>query len=250
MTGLAVAMETELTKFWRATVVRLTTLALVAGVAMMCLSFQIAVLDPESAMAAKLGPVVAAGGWPGLIASANQITATGGVLGYGVVLSWLYGREFTQGTIVGLFAIPVARSTTALAKAIVYFAWSLASSLALGLVMVGVGSALSFGAVPVELVAYLIAVSALSALVAVPAALVATLTKGYIGAIGSLVGIVVLAQVGVATGVGGWLPVAAPGLWAAGILTQFTGIQLLLVGVYALSFVAITTRTWAHLRLT
>jgi ABC-2 type transport system permease protein len=249
MTMLGVAIETEWTKFWRATVVRLTTAALVIGVAIMCLSFQLAALDPDSAMAAKLGPIVAAGGWPGLIAGANQITATGGVLGFGVVLSWLFGREFTQGTIVGLFAIPVARSTTALAKAIVYLAWSVGTSVALGAVIVSVGSALAFGPVAWSLVAQLVTVAALSALVAIPAALVATLTRGYIGAIGSLVGIVVLAQIGVATGVGGWLPVAAPGLWAAGITTEYTAVQVALVGVYAMTFVAVTTHAWSRLQL-
>jgi ABC-2 type transport system permease protein len=247
---LAVAVQTEWTKFWRATVVQLTTAALVVGVAVMCLSFQVAVLDPDSVMAAKLGPVVAAGGWAGLVAGANQIAATGGVLGFGVVLSWLVGREFTQGTIVGLFAIPVPRSTTAMAKVIIYLVWSAGTSLALGAVMVGVGSALSFGEVAWSLIAQLVAVTALSALVAVPAALVATLSRGYIGAIGSLVGIVVLAQVGVATGAGGWLPMAAPGLWAAGFTTEYTAIQQLLVGVYAAIFVALTARQSARLQLT
>jgi ABC-2 type transport system permease protein len=250
MTMVVVAIETEWAKFWRATVVQLTTAALVVGVAVMCLSFQVAVLDPDSAMATKLGPVVAAGGWTGLIAGANQITATGGVLGFGVVLSWLFGREFTQGTIVGLFAIPVPRSTTALAKTIVYLAWSVGTSLALGAVMVGVGSALSFGPVAWNLIAKLVAVTALSALVAAPAALVATMSRGYIGAIGSLVGIIVLAQVGVATGAGGWLPIAAPGLWAAGFTTEYTAIQLLLVGAYAAVFIALTTRQWERLQLT
>jgi ABC-2 type transport system permease protein len=250
MTMLGVAVQTEWTKFWRARVVRLTTAALVVGVAAMCLSFQVAALDPTSAMAAKLGPIVAAGGWNGLIAGANQITATGGVLGFGVVLSWLFGREFTQGTIVGLFAIPVRRSTTAVAKVVVYLAWSVGTSIALSTAMLGAGLALGFGPVRWDLLAQLSAVSFLSALVAVPAALIASLTRGYIGAIGGLVGLIVLAQIGVATGAGGWLPVAAPGLWAAGFTTEFTAIQLALVGVYAAVFVVLTTRSWARLQLT
>jgi ABC-2 type transport system permease protein len=250
MSMLAIAITTEWTKFWRATVVRLTTAALVGGVAVMCLSFQVAILDPESAMAAKLGPIIAAGGWAGLVAGANQIVATGGVLGFGVVLAWLYGREFTQGTIAGLFAIPVSRPMIAFAKAIVFLGWVIGVSFTLAASLAVVGSALAFGPIAVGALAKVAAVSALSALVAMPAALVATATRGYIGAIGSLVGIVVLAQVGVATGAGGWLPLAAPGLWAAGMTSGVTAIQLALVGVYAAIFVALTTAAWRRLRIT
>ena len=61
------------------------------------------------AMAAKLGPAAAQGGWTGLLATVSQITAAGGLLAFGVVLSWLVGVEFADGTITALFALPVSR---------------------------------------------------------------------------------------------------------------------------------------------
>ena len=62
--------------------------------------------DPQ--LLAKLGPV-ADGDWHGFLLGAAQITGAGGLGGFAVVLAWMFGREFGDGTIAGLFALPVRR---------------------------------------------------------------------------------------------------------------------------------------------
>ena len=51
----------------------------------------------------------------------------------------MFGREFGDGTITGLFALPVRRSTIALAKLLVYSVWAIVMSLSLAALLVIVG---------------------------------------------------------------------------------------------------------------
>src|SRR5690625_7546281 len=79
---------------------------------------------------AQSGPP-AATNWAGLISSAAQITSVGGLLGAGVVLTWLMAREFTDGTISALFALPVSTGQIAAARLVIFSLWSVALSIAL-----------------------------------------------------------------------------------------------------------------------
>lgn len=75
-----------------------------------------------------------------------------GFVGYGVVLSWLFSREFADGTITGLFAIPVSRRTIAAAKLIVYLAWGLVTAGALLFALILLGLVSGLGPIPADAV--------------------------------------------------------------------------------------------------
>jgi ABC-2 type transport system permease protein len=201
-------------------------------------------------MVAKLGALVEPGGWSGYLATASQITATAGLLGFGVVLSWLFGREFTDGTITGLFALPISRGTIARAKLLVYAAWAVAVSSVLVVMIVGLGLALGLGRIPDATaadVARQFAVTILTAAIALPAAWAATLGRGLLGGIGTIIGVVVVAQVAAISGLGAWFPFAAPGLWAAG--SDVSAAQLALVVPVAVGFGLLVTLSWRRLQL-
>jgi ABC-2 type transport system permease protein len=201
-------------------------------------------------MVAKLGALVEPGGWSGYLATASQITATAGLLGFGVVLSWLFGREFTDGTISGLFALPISRGTIARAKLLVYAAWAVAVSSVLVVMIVGLGLALGLGRIPDATaadVARQFAVTILTAAIALPAAWAATLGRGLLGGIGTIIGVVVVAQVAAISGLGAWFPFAAPGLWAAG--SDVSAAQLALVVPVAVGFGLLVTLSWRRLQL-
>src|SRR5690625_6725244 len=65
---------------------------------------------------AQLGPLGSASRWELLTGITTQVSAAGALLAFGVGLSWLFGREFADNTITGLFAQPVTRGCIALAK--------------------------------------------------------------------------------------------------------------------------------------
>ena len=253
---LSIATSTELMKFRRAVLPRIATIMLVGGITAIASSFMWAALQPGSAMAIKLGALVTEEGWAGYLSIAGQIAATAGGIGPGVVLAWLFGREFADGTITGLFGLPVGRASFASAKLLVFAMWTLAFCLALVTLLVIVGVVLGLGlpdGTAWARAGKLLVILVLSAMLSLPAGLAASLTRGYLGGIGAVVGIVIVSQIAVATGAGGWFTFAAPGMWAAtpgAVLDATTLVQLLLVLPLTAGFAAWIVITWRRLQLT
>lgn len=247
---LRAAVATEATKFVRARVPLTTTVLLTAGIAVLVSTMLFAVHGSDANIAAKLGALVEPGGWVGYLSTASQITAVAGLLGFGVVLSWLYGREFSDRAVTGLFALPVSRATIAGAKSVIYLGWAVLVSMALTLLLLPLGLAFGLGPVPDAAWPGFVVqfgVSMLTALIALPAGWAATLGRGLLTGIAATIGIVVAAQVAVIGGVGSWFPFAAPGLWAA--TADVSAAQLCLVGLVPLIFVTATLVTWRRLQL-
>lgn len=210
------AVRAEARKLLRAPVGIIATLAIVGGTLALLGGITAALRAGNPELTAKAG-AAASLDWSGLLSGAAQITSAGGLLGFGVVLSWIVAREFTDGTVTGLFALPVGRGRIALAKLLVYAAWACAVSLLLTLGILALGLALGYGAPTGEAregLARQALLSLLGAALAVPVAWVATVTRSLLAAVGSAIALVVLAQVGVLAGAGGWMPPAAPALWA------------------------------------
>ena len=207
-------------------------------------------------MAIKLGALVSERGWAGYLSISGQIGATAGAIGPGVVLAWLFGREFADGTITGLFALPVDRATIARAKLLVFGAWTLALYIALVALLGSVGVVLGLGMPDAPVwprAGKLLVVLMLSALLSLPAGLAASLTRGYLGGIGAVVAIVIVSQISVATGTGGWFTFAAPSLWAAtpgAGLDSTTLVQLGLVLPVCAIFAGAIILSWRRLQLT
>lgn len=75
----------------------------------------------------------------------GPLMAVGGLIGFGFIFSWLFGREYADGTITDLLALPVARGTIVAAKftiGIVWCAFLAAAVFSTGIIMaeaVGIG---------------------------------------------------------------------------------------------------------------
>jgi len=244
------AIRVEALKLVRSPVGTIGTLALVAGTLALLGGITATLADGNPALTGKLG-AAATLDWNGLLASAAQITAAGGLLGFGVVLSWIFGREFTDGTITGLFALPVSRSRIALAKLTVYAAWSIAVSVLLTLGILALGFLLHYGTPTTDDWAHLArqgTLAILTAAVAVPVAWIASVTRSLLASVGGAIALVIIAQVGVLSGAGGWMPFAAPALWAMSSGTAVTPVQLSLAIAVSVTFAALTCATWARLQ--
>lgn len=249
---IRIALATEATRFARARVTVVTAVLLTAGIAALCGALLLAVNTTDPQLHAKLGPLLDPGGWDGYLITSAQVTTVAGVVGFGVVLSWAYGREFTDGTITGLFALPVGRGTIAVAKFIVYVAWACLVSIMLAGVLILVGLAFGLGSLPPDAwpaLARQVSGAMLTALVAVPAAWASTLGRGLLSGIGTVCGIVVVAQIAAVSGFGAWFPFSAPGLWAVSGGTAVTVGQLALVIPVIVAFLGLTVMSWRRLQL-
>ena len=189
------------------------------------------------------------GGWTGLTALAAVSTGVTSLLAAGIVMAWLVGREFTDGTVVGLFALPVSRSAIALAKVLAAAAWAsllaVASGLLTGLAGICLGLAPAGAAASVGVITLsgvLLGVSAL------PVAWFATLGRGYLTGIAGTLGVVVVTNLASGFGIGNFIPWAVPVLWATpGSGTDPLALALPLAVGIAGAF--LTARSWEHLQL-
>ncbi len=246
------ALVTELSKFYRSTVARTTTTIMVLGIALTCSCMLLAAGTSDPQIAAKLGPIIDPGGWVGYLGAAAQVTSAAALLGFGVLISWAFGREFGDGTITGLFALPVTRPRIALAKLVVYAFWAVAASLALALALILLGLMFGLGQVTADALPAIgrqIVLTLLTATLAVPAAWVATLGRSMLAGIGTTIGILVLSQVAVIAGVGGWFTPAAPALWAVSGGTRASPLQLALVAPLLIISCGLTLLAWRRLQL-
>lgn len=245
------AIWAEMLRLAGSTVGRVGSIAIVAGIASLSAAMLLAAASGDPQLIAKLGPA-AARDWTGFLLAAAQITSAGGLLGFGVVLSWMFGREFGDGTITGLFGLPVRRSTISLAKLVVYGGWAVVMSIALAgaLLLLGVAAGLglpSDDAWPA--LARQVGLGAMTAAVAAPIAWAATLGRSVLAGVSTAIGLVVIAQVSVLAGAGAWFPLASPALWAISSGEAATPGQLLLVLPYVGVFVLLTAASWRTMQL-
>ncbi|MEX1079779.1 MAG: ABC transporter permease [Homoserinimonas sp.] len=245
------ALWAEAVKLTSSAVGRVGTAAIVGGIAVLCGALLLAAESGDPQLVAKLGPA-ADGGWSGLLAAAAQVTGAGGLLGFGVVLAWLFGREFGEGTVSGLFAIPIRRSTIAAAKLLVYGAWATLASVALAVALLVVGLVSGLGAFPAELwpaIARQLALTVMTAAVATPVAWAATAGRSLLVGVSTAIGIVIVAQVSVLAGAGGWMPLAAPALWAVSGGSAVSLLQLSLLVPVVAAVAGATMAIWERLQL-
>jgi len=162
----------------------------------------------------------AATNWPTYLALLAQMIAAGGFFLFCLIICWVFGREFADGTLKDLLAVPVQRASILLAKFSVAGVWSVA----LTLVIFGVG--LVMGAIiglpqgsPGALLqgSALVAITAcLTIAVVMPFAFFASVGRGYLLPIGIAILALMMANLVGVLGWGAYFPWAVPGLFAQG----------------------------------
>lgn len=214
MRGLLAAAGAELLKARRSrlpwvSVLAFTVAAMFGGLMMFILQ------DPGRARSMGLLGAKAslAGGdadWPAYLALLSQTIAVGGGLIYGLVVVWMFGREFSQDTVKDLLALPTARTTIVGAKFAVTAGWCVILALytyLLGLVIGAVLGLPGWSAAVVLGGLWRLLVTAVMAMVLVtPFALAASVGRGYLAAVGCMFLAFFLAQVIALLGYGPYFP--------------------------------------------
>jgi ABC-2 type transport system permease protein len=248
---MAPALATESRKAVASVVVRSATVLLVVGISALSVAMSLAVDSGNEQLRAKLGPIADEDGWSRLTGLESMISAPAGLLGFGVVLSWMVGREFAEGTVSGLFALPVSRRDLAAAKLIVFWIWTVAVAMILAISCTLLGLVLGYGVPAGEdasRLLRLLAVVVLTGLLALPAGWAATLGRGLLPGVATTIVLITLGQILVVANTGAWFPVAAPALWAVSP-AEVTRLQLALVPFTSVLVAGLTTRTWHRLQL-
>lgn len=253
--GIREALAVEWLKFRRSPVAGTAGLAIVLLVPLVSVGgYALARTGTVGPSADKARAMVHGVGWDAIWGLAGQAVPVALMLGTGIVASWCVGREFTDGTVGGLFATTVPRSRVAAAKLLLVTAWATAvTALAAAAVLVG-GSAVGL---PVRdglpAAGTSLAAGVLVALSALPTTWFASVRRGYLAGIAAALGLVVITQLAVAAGAGAWVPWAAPAFWAGAAgpaaATQVNAVQLALPALVGLVSAVAVIRWWRDAEL-
>ncbi len=218
--GLAVALWAEMLKFRRSRAPWISAL----GIAIVPLAgglFMLILKYPQFAqrlgiITTKAQLLIRAADWPSYFGFLAQAMSGGGLFLFGLLVIWVFGREFSDRTAKDLLALPTARSAIVLAKFIVAAGWSALLAVWAFLLSLGAGLAIGMPGWSAELALSAAGAQAQAAILTIllvsPFAWVASAGRGYLPPIGVMLLVVILGQVFTTIGWGPYYPWAVPAL--------------------------------------
>jgi len=154
--------------------------------------------------------------WPSFLGMIIAIVAMMGIFVFSLLESWIFGREFTDGTLKDMLAVPVSRGTVVAGKFIVTITICLTITLEIIVVSTILGYILNLPLGSSEMItqgmlrAFLAAILVL--LVNTPFAFLASVGKGYLLPLGLTMLTVIIANLVSALGWGDLFPWYIPGI--------------------------------------
>jgi ABC-2 type transport system permease protein len=211
--------------------------------------------DPE--LSRKLGLISAkadlmkysATDWPAYLVMFAEIIAAGGFFFFVIAVSWVFGREFADGTVKDLLAVPVPRASILLAKFVVVAVWSAAIAVLMYLAGLGLGLLLQLpGGSPGALLhgsRVALGTIGLDIAVVLPFALFASIGRGYFLPMGAAVLALMLANLIMVLGWAEYFPWSIAVLYAQGE-TQLGPASYAIVILTALAGMCATYLWWKY----
>ena len=156
--------------------------------------------------------------WNSLLGLLSQAVGIGGVLIFGFVASWLFGREFSDGTSKDLLSLPISRAKIINAKFIYYIIWCTALVIANLLIGFLFGFLLNIPGWSTDMFTHNLKVYFITTLLIImlntPIAFFAIYGKGFLAPLGVVALLLVVAQIFGVLGFGNYFPWAVPGIYA------------------------------------
>lgn len=219
MTSIAAALWCEALKVLRSKIIWISLAAFLI-VPFIGGFFMFILKDPELARSYGLigakAQLAGTADWPSFFEFLSQAVAVGGLVLFGFISSWIFGREYADHTVKDLLALPIPRSLVVGAKFIMLFAWCLFLALTALLVGLWVGDMVVLPGWSRELAVQgyktYFACAILTIALSTPVAFVASVGRGYLSPLGFVVLTIILAQIVAATGYGNYFPWAVPAL--------------------------------------
>jgi len=158
--------------------------------------------------------------WPAYLGLSGMIIAAAGFFLFVLIISWVFGREFTDRTVKDVLAVPVARSSIVLAKFIVVAAWSAVLAIVIFIASLATGALIQLPGGSFSVILHGSAIvligAALAIVVVLPFGLLASMGRGYMLPIGVAFLVLIMTNVVALVGWGDYFPWAVPGLYAQG----------------------------------
>ena len=254
MHNTIISFQAELMKLKRSMVVKITFALFIFIPVMMGVLMYLS-MHPE--LAAKLGIVGAKAqffsenSWIGFLDIINQLIAVLGIIGFGFITSWVFGREYIDHTMTDLLALPVSRSHIIYGKHLVLFIWCTLLALALFTSAVITGFAFGIPEFSKEIIfqyfTHFMTITLLIIMLNPLTALITSSTKGIFAPIGFVIIMVILAQFSALGGFGAFFPFSIPGVFAVSLQNDdiflLNSSYLIIIFTFLVS-IYLTTRQW------
>jgi ABC-2 type transport system permease protein len=147
-----------------------------------------------------------------------QTIAGIGLIGFGFVTSWIFGREYSDRTAKDMLALPTPRSLIVISKYIVVLIWCIILSLIFLVFGLIIGTSIHLSGWSINMVFYnadkFIATSLFTILLCTPVGFFASYGRGYLLPIGFVVFTMIIAQFSGLVSLGPYFPWAIPGLFS------------------------------------
>jgi ABC-2 type transport system permease protein len=212
--------------------------------------------DDGSLAGAKIAALVQGDGMAAVSGAFAQVVSVLWLLGSGVVAAWTCGREYSDRTLGQLLALPTPAARIATAKLGSVLLASALTVVASALLAVAGGLLTGLGppdAADLRVLGGGVVAAIACAWLALPFAWAATAGKGYLPAVGALLGVVMVSQVVVLLGGGSWFPWSVPSLLVGTggdqAATDVSVLGIVLVVVVGAGAWAATVRAWSRLEL-
>ncbi len=189
--------------------------------------------------------------WLSYLMSLSQIISIGGLLIFGFITSWVFGREYSDKTIVDLLVLPIKRNTIVLSKFMVITLWCLVLSIFSLAIALLFGSMISLNGLNIMSVIKGIFIffscTILVIMLSTPVAFFASFGRGYLSPLAFIIFTMLLSQLGSAIGLGEYIPWSIPAL-ASGMMGKVVFNPLGLINLIVLSAVGyvLTVFWWKH----
>jgi ABC-type transport system involved in multi-copper enzyme maturation permease subunit len=161
--------------------------------------------------------------WPSYLGLLSEMISALGLIGFGFVASWVFGREYSDRTVKDLLALPVPRSFIVLSKFTVVILWSLLLAFILLVSAITAGGLIGLTGWTNEIGLqgiYLFAVTTiLTLLLCTPVAFLSSYGRGYLPPLGFVILTLIMGQFIVALSWGQYFPWAIPGLFSVAAAT-------------------------------
>jgi ABC-2 type transport system permease protein len=158
--------------------------------------------------------------WPTYLGVYAQIVGAGGLILFILILSWIFGREFADGTLKDMLAVPVQRGSIVLAKYVVSAIWCETMVLVIFIAGMVMGVILKLPGNPtavfLEGIALMLKASVLVFAAVTPFAFFASIGRGYLLPIGVAMLMMIAVNLIVILGRGEYFPWSVPMIYAQG----------------------------------
>lgn len=156
--------------------------------------------------------------WASYFDILNQAVGVGGIMVFGFVASWIFGREYADGTAKDMLSLPVSRDKIVHGKFIVFFIWCLLLVTANFILCILLGTLCGLQGLSATLILQFLPcyyiTTILTILSVIPMAFFALWGRGYLSPLGFMALTLVFAQVVAAAGYGAYFPWSVPGLYS------------------------------------